>query len=101
MDKDTKPRDVYALNLAAGQEIHLEVPIQRNQKLRFELAHPQSQSFQTGNVSLVFSAREGRSYPVTWSMNFAPLVTGIYYLAVTAESSAVAYTITVRLTVGA
>jgi len=93
VDKEAKPRDVYALSLTAGQEVQLKVTIP-NGYLTFQLAKPGSQSFQTGNVALAFSQRDYS----TWTRNFAPPVTGTYYLAIIADTSAQPYTIEVLLT---
>jgi hypothetical protein len=92
VDKATKPRDVYALNLTAGEEIQVKVTHQYGQYLHYQLANPGSNSFRTNSVSLAFTERD---YRELWSMNFAPPVTGTYHLAIIADASAQSYTISV------
>ena len=89
VDTDTKPRDVYALTLTAGQEVQFRANMQG--ALRFQLAHPGSQSFRTEAVTLAFNLRPSGS----WTREFVPAVTGTYYLAVIAQSSAQPYTVEV------
>lgn len=92
VDKATKPRDVYALNLTAGEEIQVKVTHQYGQYLHYQLANPGSNSFRTNSVSLAFTEKD---YRELWSMNFAPPVTGTYHLAIIADASAQSYTISV------
>ena len=95
VDEDTKPRDVYALSLTAGQEVQIRVTNESGSSLRYQLANPGSQSFERENVTLAFNETA-----YTWDKKFVPPVTGTYYLAVIARSSAQPYTVEVWLTGG-
>lgn len=104
VDKNLKPRDVYALSLTAGQEVQLQLDSQS--VLTVELAEPGSTSFQTGSVTLAFDTETGTweeqlfgtGATVSWTQNFTQPVTGTYYLAVISDDSAQPYTIQVLLT---
>ena len=95
VDVNTKLRDVYALELTAGQEVQFRVdgaggtsdyvyPI---------LADPGSTSFETGSTTLAFSERTQYNDP--WTRNFVPAVSGTYFLAIKARQTGQAYTLSV------
>ena len=98
VDGTTKPRDVYAISLSAGQEVQFGVIIEETvyrKYLKFELVHPDSQSFATGNKSTAFTISY---YSSSWSKNFVPPTTGTYYFSISTVESAKAYTLSVVLT---
>ncbi|MFA5375611.1 MAG: PPC domain-containing protein, partial [Dehalococcoidia bacterium] len=88
VDSSTKPRDVYAVSLVAGQEVQFSVT-GHSSYLYFILANPGSTSFATSSYSQAFYTGSSSA----WSIKFVPAVSGTYYFEVTATGSGQSYTI--------
>ena len=92
VDVDTEIRDVYALELTAGQEVQFGVDGFRRATLRFTLAAPGSSSFVTGGISKEFELSDSST---PWQHSFAPATSGTYYLEVKATKEGQNYNLTV------
>ena len=91
VDQQTKPRDVYAVQLAAGQTLQLNLGVKAGLfAYRIEIANPDAVSFATG-------VWHGQTlcdyYNASCQAAFSPAVAGTYYVAVVALDSTVAYTL--------
>jgi DNA-binding CsgD family transcriptional regulator len=91
VDEHTKPRDVYAIRLAAGQVLQFSMSIQPGRHTyAIEIADPDMVSFET-------NPWHGSSFcaydQISCSDSFTPAATGTYYLGVVALSSNVPYTL--------
>lgn len=91
VDQHTKPRDVYAIRLAAGQVLQFSVTVRTALfSYAIEIADPDL-------VSFASSAWHGSTfcgyYNISCSDSFTPAANGTYYLAVVALDSNVPYTL--------
>jgi DNA-binding CsgD family transcriptional regulator len=93
IDRNTRPIDVYALDLTAGQEVLFSVSTQ-NGCLNLELYNPGSKSIETDEVSIALNPGCWQE----WKQNFTAAVSGKYYFAVAANSSGQVYTFSVKPT---
>ncbi len=91
---EADPRDVYAVQLTAGQEVEVTVTKKDNKSLFVEMAVPGTQSLDGSNPSLVIDTRTSWG-GTSWSTTFTPTVTGTYYLAIIARDTAEMYTVKV------
>jgi uncharacterized repeat protein (TIGR02543 family) len=98
VDVNAKLWDIYALNLTAGQEVQFRVDgVGGSSDYVYPiLANPGSGSFATNSITEAFSANTRYNDP--WSRNFAPAVSGTYYLGIKARSAGNAYTLSVTAT---
>lgn len=95
IDQHTKPRDVYAVRLAAGQTLQLQMTVNTGMfSYSIEIANPDAASFTPG-------AWHGETlcnyYNSPCTESFTAAVAGTYYVAVVANGATVPYTL--RLTV--
>ncbi len=91
---EAKPRDVFALDLVAGQEIRFSVVPTTSGYLSYALYNPGSRSIETKQASYAFSdSGSGR-----WARDFIPAVSGTYYFAIGSDRSEQRYTVTVSAT---
>jgi hypothetical protein len=91
IDANTKPWDVYAIELVAGQEVvfTLSGP---SKDIYVELANPDTESFIRGSHTWAFY----ESYAdAGWRKTFVPAVSGTYYLGLSAYQSSQSYTVSV------
>ncbi|MGB0386022.1 MAG: hypothetical protein ACPGWR_14545 [Ardenticatenaceae bacterium] len=87
VDEDTKPREVYAVNLAAGQMLRVEIESDPN--VSVYIAKPGTKSFDdTKGEPLCNGTR-------SCNKTFLAAVEGTYYLNVKTSQSGIGYTITV------
>ncbi|MGB8645469.1 MAG: protein kinase [Anaerolineae bacterium] len=91
IDNQTKQRDVYAIDLAGGQEVRFTVI--PSGYLRFNLFNPGSKSISTQQYTEAF--HDGRDS--NWVYDFMPNVSGTYYFAVTASGTGQTYTLSVEI----
>jgi hypothetical protein len=91
VDQHTKPRDVYAIRLAAGQVLQVSVSIQPGQhSYGVWIADPDMASFEANPLhGSTLCAYES----ISCSDSFTPAASGTYYLGVVALSSNVPYTL--------
>jgi hypothetical protein len=94
VDEHTKPRDVYAVTLAAGQSLQVQVDVSGSVTYSVEIANPDSRTFQSGGWTGQTSC--GYAF-TTCSASFTPAVPGTYYLAIVAQSPTVSYTLHVTV----
>jgi len=92
VDKNTKKRDVYALELTAGQEVQFAATAKGY--LYFALLNPESKAIETNRISESFNTN-GRD---RWSQTFTPAVSGTYFFVVTAQESGQRYTFSATAT---
>ena len=78
VDVNTKLRDIYALELTAGQEVRFTVD-DFSSSLRFFLAHPGSSSFVNDDTTMAFSTSR---FGGPWRRSFVPAASGTYYFEV-------------------
>lgn len=98
VDQNTKPRDVYAITLTAGQEIRfvltdLSSPI--TAWVDTSVLNPGARDL---SDSRSFTLALTRSTRARDEWRFTPAVAGTYYLVVRAQTSAQAYTFTLAAT---
>jgi hypothetical protein len=91
LDENTKPRDVYAIELTAGQEV-VFVLSGESQDISVVLANPGAESFSARKYTKAFGVDYADS---GWSQTFLPGVSGTYYLAVGTSQSSQPYTLLV------
>jgi hypothetical protein len=97
VDKGTKPRDVYALSLSAGEEVLIKVTGHPGQ-LNFILAAPGSTSFDNNRYTSLYNSM-GQYTTSPWSYAFTPATSGTYYFAVNAwENHSQPYSVEVNET---
>jgi hypothetical protein len=93
VDINTKPKDVYAIELVAGQEVvfTLSGP---SKEIYVQLANPDTQSFDGPFTYAIY-----QDLPVDpgWRRTFLPAVSGTYYLSVSARHSSQPYTVSVAI----
>ena len=95
IDNNTKPRDVYSIDLIVGQEVRFTST--DDPRLRFHLYNPSSTSIELGRVSEAWSVNQGYYVFVNLSQNFTPAVSGKYYLSVEATGTGQKYQLSVNL----
>jgi hypothetical protein len=94
IDVNTKPRDVYAIELVAGQEVVFALN-GSGRGIDVELAKPGAESFSARKYANVFQQTNISS---VWRHTFLPAISGIYYLALTANDNSQPYIISVSST---
>ena len=94
VDQHAKPRDVYAIDLVAGQGVRFTLA-EHPGTLNVTLARPGSVSFAGWNYWLITFASSDQWLGGFWTYAFAPVVSGTYYLAVEAFDTSQSYTISV------
>ena len=82
VDVNTKLRDIYALELTAGQEVSFTVD-DFSSSLRFFLAHPGSSSFVNDDTTMAFSTSKFRG---PWRRSFVPATSDTYHFEVKATT---------------
>lgn len=87
VDKNTKPRDVYAISLMAGDVYHIDFTVDIN-VLSVVIANPESKSFDYDR----FTGLDFCYYCSSDRRQFAPAVSGVYYLSVSTTWPAAQYT---------
>jgi hypothetical protein len=94
VDVNTKPRDVYAIELAAGQEVvfTLSGP---SEEIYVQLANPDTESFD--DTALTYAFYQDLPVDLGWRHTFLPAVSGTYYLSVAARHSSQPYTVSVAI----
>ena len=91
VDVNTKPDDVYSIDLVAGQEVEFTIDAPDG-SLQIILFNPGSKSVnQQNSRAWTKRAFTGRS-----QFPFPPAISGTYYLAVEPYGSAQRYTLTVK-----
>lgn len=94
VDNQTKPRDVYAIELEAGHDVRFKISHSTCCYLRVTLLNPGSTSVEGGKVSVAF----GDQADHTWDRTFSPAVSGTYYIVVEASVPSQPYTLsTIRV----
>ena len=98
VDYNTKNRDVYAIELTAGQEVVFALsgpsPVPTN-SINVELVNPGVDSVVSGN-NITYAFYE--SYVASgWRHTFRPAVSGTYYLVLRANHSSQSYTLSVAI----
>ena len=88
IDQKTKPRDVYALDLVAGQQVLFKIAASNGCNY-FNLYNPSSKSIDANQVSLAFNAN---CYDGATQL-FTPAASGTYYLVIFASGSGQPYTL--------
>ena len=95
LDTVTKTRDVYSVQLTAGQEVRFAVEGHAS-RLSFILAHSGSSSFAfSSDYTLAFSTSDSSS---PWARTFIPAASGTYYLSVTPSTGQQSYSVSVSPT---
>jgi hypothetical protein len=93
-DEHTKPRDVYAVTLAAGQTLQVQVDVSGSASYSVAIANPDSRTFQSGG----WTGQTPCSYAFApCSATFTPAVAGTYFLAIVAQSPTVSYALHVTV----
>lgn len=96
LDRDTKPRDVYAIQLQAGEQLTVTLKGAKLYYYEVWMANPGSTTVATNDPNK-FTGAELQLYscgnPKGCSTDFTPATTGVYYLAVSERDSAVPYTL--------
>lgn len=92
LDEDTKHRGVYAIELAAGQEVAFTLD-GFSGGIHVRLANPGAESF-GGKYTEAFEAGYISS---GWRQTYLPTVSGTYYLALTASQNSQPYTLSVAV----
>lgn len=87
IDQNTRPIDVYALDLEAGHQLHLKVDVESGSGVCLRMYNPNSTSIEGNQVSIAFNAGCWHE----WDTDFNPAESGIYYFAVFASGSGVRY----------
>jgi hypothetical protein len=94
LDVNTKPRDVYAIELVAGQEVVFTLS-GSSTDISVVLANPGAESFSARKYTKAFAMDYADA---GWSQTFLPEVSGIYYLALGAYQTSQPYTVSVSST---
>jgi hypothetical protein len=90
VDEHTKARDVYAISLAAGQTLQIQVDVSGTVTYGVQIANPDARTFQAGG----WTGQTPCNYAfASCSATFAPAVGGTYYVAIVAQSPTVSYTL--------
>jgi len=92
VDSNTKRRDVYSIDLVAGQEVRFTSTSRGC--VNYRVLNPSSTSIESSRVSEAFSARCEEQ----WQANFTPAVSGTYYLEVEARGTGQTYTLSLKNT---
>lgn len=96
VDENTKEWDIYAIDLAAGQEIRLAISFGTEGCLNASLFNPGSKSLDSGKNSEAFW-QYWCSNSGDWKKNFTPATSGTYFIGVQARNSGVRYTLSVSV----
>ncbi len=93
-DSNTKPRDVYAIEMEAGATLHLEVALlSQPSRATITVANPGSTSFDNGEISELGKLQAWVDYyardPDTG--DFSAAVTGVYYVCLVPDRGGVKY----------
>lgn len=90
IDYNTKSRDVYAVELTAGQPVRFSLV--SSGTVIATLYNPDSKSIETNDTSRAW----GENAYSKWQRDFTPAVTGTYYFAVAAVYSGETYTLSLK-----
>jgi len=92
IDDNTRPRDTYAFDLTAGQEVLFQA--ESRGCVYIYVYNPNSRSIETDQVSRAISS----GCRSEWQQNYTPAVSGRYYLSVSATDSGQRYTLSLKPT---